>query len=178
MSDSQLTKKALAQSMKELMKKKPMKKISISDIVEGCNINRQSFYYHFKDKYDLVNWIFYTELVLSLQDVPSEKLGVLEKTCQYFYANKKFYKNAFEVVGQNSFSEYFIEIIQPILKVQLSEIFKTKKDVDFYATFYADAIRLSISRWLIEGAQIPPDKFVELLRNAIEGVAIYLSEED
>lgn len=178
MSNSQVTKRALAASMKNLMGKKPMEKINITDIVEGCNMNRQSFYYHFKDKYDLVNWIFYTELILTIKDYSTEKLGLLEKACEYFYENKSFYKNAFEVTGQNSFSEYFIEIIQPILKIQLNEIFRSKKDVDFYATFYADATRISISRWLIEGAKIPPDKFVELLRNAIEGVAIYLSEED
>lgn len=176
MSDSQITKRALADSMKKLMEERPMKKISISDIVEGCNMNRQSFYYHFKDKYDLVNWIFYTELIVTIKDLPMQKLQLLEKTCAYFYENKTFYKNAFAVTGQNSFSEYFIEVTHLILKMQLSEIFINKKNVDFYATFYADAIRVSISRWLIEGAKIPPDQFVELLKNAIEGFAEYLSE--
>ena len=58
MADSQLTKRALSAAMKELMAERPMEKIRIGDIVERCNMNRQSFYYHFKDKYDLVNWIF------------------------------------------------------------------------------------------------------------------------
>lgn len=178
MSDSQITKRALADSIKDLMKKRPMRKISITDIVEGCGINRQSFYYHFKDKYDLVNWIFYTELILTIKDLPNENLEMLEKTCEYFYENKDFYKNAFEVRGQNSFSEYFIEVIQPILKIQLSEIFKNRKNVDFYATFYADAIRVSVSRWLMEDAEIPPYEFVTLIRNAIGGVAEYLIEEN
>src|SRR5690554_4417034 len=111
MSDSQITKRALAASMKKLMEKLPMKKISISDIVKGCNMNRQSFYYHFKDKYDLVNWIFYTELIVTIKDLPLHKLQLLEKTCQYFYENKTFYKNAFSVTGQNSFSGYFGEVI-------------------------------------------------------------------
>ncbi|MDD2494199.1 MAG: dihydroxyacetone kinase transcriptional activator DhaS [Tissierellia bacterium] len=177
MSDSQITKKALAYSMKKLMEEHPMKKISISDIVEGCNMNRQSFYYHFKDKYDLVNWIFNTELIASIKDFSMENFQLLEKTCEYFYENKGFYKNAFEVTGQNSFSEYFTDTIHNILKVQLSEIFKNKKDVYFYATFYADAIRVSISRWLMEGAEIPPDVFVKLLKNAIEGFATYLIED-
>ena len=66
MPDSSLTKRALAAAIKELMREKPLVKISIADIVERCQMNRQSFYYHFRDKYDLVNWIFYTELISEL----------------------------------------------------------------------------------------------------------------
>ncbi len=76
-----------------------MKKISISDIVEGCNMNRQSFYYHFKDKYDLVNWIYYTEFIVTIKDLSMSSWEILEKVCDYFYENKTFYRNAFEVKG-------------------------------------------------------------------------------
>ena len=55
MPDANITKSALASSMKRLMKEKPFTKISVIDICEGCGMNRKSFYYHFKDKYDLVN---------------------------------------------------------------------------------------------------------------------------
>ena len=177
MSDLQITKSALAYSMKKLMEKCPMKKIRISDIVEGCNMNRQSFYYHFKDKYDLVNWIFYTEFITTINDL-QPTWEFLEKICDYFYDNKAFYKNAFEVKGQNSFSEYFNEVLHSVLANHLTEIFRNKKNVDFYAAFYSDAIRVAITRWLIEGAKISSKQFVELMKNAIEGVAKYLLEED
>ena len=177
MSDSQITKKALAESMKKLMKVRPMKKINIKDIVNGCNMNRQSFYYHFKDKYDLVNWIYYAEFVVTIRETPMHSWEILEKICDFFYENKVFYKNAFQVTGQNSFSEYFIEVLHPILTVQLNNVFKNNKNVDFYATFYADAIRVSISRWLIEGAEIPAEQFVNLLKTAVEGVALKLLNE-
>lgn len=177
MSDSQVTKRALADSMKKLMEERPMKKISISDIVEGCNMNRQSFYYHFKDKYDLVNWIYYTEFVVTIKDM-QPTWEFLEKICGYFYDNKAFYKNAFEVKGQNSFSEYFNEVLYSILAAHLTEMFRNKKNVNFYAAFYADAIRVAITRWLIEGTKISSEQFVELMKNAIEVVAKYLLEED
>lgn len=61
MPDSSITKRALAAALKQLMSEKPLQKISVGDICETCSMNRKSFYYHFKDKYDLVNWIFYTE---------------------------------------------------------------------------------------------------------------------
>lgn len=69
MSDSLITKKAIAGSLKELMRKKSLEKITVSDIVKNCGLNRQTFYYHFKDKYDLVNWIFNKEIVSALSVV-------------------------------------------------------------------------------------------------------------
>lgn len=54
---SQTTKKALAQSLKRLMAQKPLSKITIADITEDCGINRMTFYYHFQDIYDLIEWI-------------------------------------------------------------------------------------------------------------------------
>ena len=61
MADSALTKRVLADALKELMQTRPLAKISVGDITAHCGINRQTFYYHFKDKYDLVGWIYSTE---------------------------------------------------------------------------------------------------------------------
>ena len=58
MSESRITKKALALSIKKLMETIPLAKLSIHEIVDDCGINRQTFYYHFKDKFDLVNWLY------------------------------------------------------------------------------------------------------------------------
>ncbi|MEG1932709.1 MAG: TetR family transcriptional regulator, partial [Pygmaiobacter sp.] len=63
MADSAHTKRVLGDSLKELMQKKPLAKISVGDITAHCGINRQTFYYHFKDKYDLVNWIYTSETI-------------------------------------------------------------------------------------------------------------------
>ena len=67
MSESNITKNALASSLKELMKTKNFEKISVSDICEGCNMNRKSFYYHFRDKYDLLNWIFEIDFLKNVE---------------------------------------------------------------------------------------------------------------
>ena len=53
---SEITKRALENSLKSLLLKKPFTKITINDIAEDCGINRMTFYYHFKDIYDLVEW--------------------------------------------------------------------------------------------------------------------------
>lgn len=53
---SQITKRAIEASLKNLLLKKPFDKITINDIAEDCGISRMTFYYHFKDIYDLVEW--------------------------------------------------------------------------------------------------------------------------
>ena len=54
---AQTTKRALEASLKKLLLRKPLNKITINDITEDCGVNRMTFYYHFKDIYDLVDWI-------------------------------------------------------------------------------------------------------------------------
>lgn len=53
---SQVTKRALEASLKKLLLERPLDKITVTDIAEDCGINRMTFYYHFKDIYDLVEW--------------------------------------------------------------------------------------------------------------------------
>ena len=55
---SEITKKALATSLKKLLSKKELSKITIANITNDCGVNRQTFYYHFKDVYDLLEDIF------------------------------------------------------------------------------------------------------------------------
>ena len=60
------TKKAISYALKDLLKTNPFSKITINDIAASCNINKQTFYYHFLDKEDLVEWICKEEMVVSL----------------------------------------------------------------------------------------------------------------
>lgn len=178
MASSDLTKLALADAMKDLMVEKSMSKIIISDITEKCNLSRKSFYYHFKDKYDLVNWIFYTEFVSIVQKNPSsDTWDLLEDICVYLYENKIFYCNALKERGQNSFSDYFIKVLEPFMLIKFEDIFENHRQKEFFSTFFADATRVAISRWLIEDSDVLPKKFVELTREAIEGVAFKIIED-
>ncbi len=174
MSDSNITKRALATAMKELMEEKPFAKITVGDICDRCGLNRKSFYYHFKDKYDLVNWIFYTEFIDSLR-LSDYRNGwsLWEDVCAYFYREQAFYRHALEIQGQNSFSAYFSEVLGRFLLAFSGDIFSGIDDSDseFYVTFLTDAFLASIMRWLTEGAQIPPEDYLHQLRIISENLA-------
>ena len=62
------TKTVMKASLKKLIKKKPLAKITISDIADDCGISRMTFYYHFKDIYDLVEWCIISDAEESIRD--------------------------------------------------------------------------------------------------------------
>ena len=62
------TKQAFAASLKQQLKEKPLDKITVTDLVEDCEVNRQTFYYHFQDIYDLIEWIYVSEAARILGD--------------------------------------------------------------------------------------------------------------
>lgn len=173
MPDSNITKNALANAMKTLMNKTPFSKISVGDICEMCQMNRKSFYYHFRDKYDLVNWIYYTEFISAVQSREYENgWGFLLDICRYFYENRRFYVNALQVRGQDSFRDYFMSILQPIVLTYLKEIVtEEEEDSRFFAIFFTDAFVASIERWLMEMPDLTPERFAGLLKASISGVA-------
>ncbi|MDD2213187.1 MAG: TetR/AcrR family transcriptional regulator C-terminal domain-containing protein [Oscillospiraceae bacterium] len=175
MSEAQSTKKALAQAMKELMAEKAMSKISVGEIADSCGMSRKSFYYHFKDKYDLVNWIYYTEFVSTIQFKSNmDPWTIIQLICDYFYANRVFYTNAFQIEGQNSFRDYFADVMTPVMEVVFQDLVRPQPHRDFFISFMVDAVRLAIIRWLKEGSTIPPQEFVRLMRQAVEGVALHV----
>lgn len=114
MADSNITKRALSSALKELMQEKPFQKISVADICERCCMNRQSFYYHFKDKYDLLIWIFDTDFLSLIRKQQEEKaLDIVSQICRVMYKNRVFYRAAFAVQGQNSLTEHLREVAEP-----------------------------------------------------------------
>ena len=117
--ESGVTKKVLAYALKNLMETRPLNKITVGDICEACDMNRKSFYYHFQDKYDLVNWIFYTEFFDEFQVERTSSADALVRLCEFFEKNREFYRNALKQQGQNSFYEYLGEVITPVISSRL-----------------------------------------------------------
>lgn len=99
LADSNITKRALASALRELMQEMPFEKITVSHICERCDMNRKSFYYHFRDKYDLVNWIFDMEFITLLKKPPLDTWSFFELTSRYFYENKAFYSKALQILS-------------------------------------------------------------------------------
>ena len=81
-SKNEKTKYRLADSVKQCMMTTPVDKITVQNIVDGCDMTRQTFYRNFKDKYDLINWYF-DKLVLE----SFARIGVEKTVCQSLEVN-------------------------------------------------------------------------------------------
>lgn len=173
MADSNITKRALAGALKELMEEKSFFKINVADICERCDMNRKSFYYHFKDKYDLVNWIFDTEFLTVISQQPSfAAWDLLAALCAYFYDNRGFYKKALEVTGQNSFSEHFYELLHAAFQAHLRDMIGEEQVSEFQVNFFADAIAMTVKRWILERDCMTPDELLKQLKLCIHYIVI------
>lgn len=173
MSDSNITKKALAEALKELMEEKTFEKITIGDICERCEMNRKSFYYHFRDKYDLVNWIFDSELIAAVQQEDYEDTWLLfMDVCRFFYDNRNFYRKALCIKGQNSFFDHFRELLLSIIANSLKDMLGGEEISEFQTDFFADAFVMAFKRWILEYNTMSPEEFIEQLKQCIKYVKI------
>ena len=164
MADSNITKRALSSALKELMQEKPFQKISVADICERCCMNRQSFYYHFKDKYDLLIWIFDTDFLSLIRKQQEEKaLDIVSQICRVMYKNRVFYRAAFAVQGQNSLTEHLREVAEPILQMRMRAAMPGKEVSAFHINFMTDAILAALLRWIGDDNCMPPEEFMHEL---------------
>ncbi len=182
MADSNITKRALATALRALMAELPFEKINVSHICERCQMNRKSFYYHFKDKYDLVNWIFDTEFIALIQgahpdDTYQEHWSFTQRACEYFYQNHDFYRKALQVQGQNSFRDHFREYIRPLTTDRLEHLLDSDQIDEFAINFFADGVICAMERWLLTKDCMPPEEFVAKNRTFIEQSAASICRE-
>lgn len=176
MPNSSLTKKSLADSLKSLMKEVPFNKITVGLICERIHMQRQGFYYHFHDKYDLVIWIFKTELSeflqsrLSTNDDPSLEFELL---CNYFFENRAFYRSLLKDSEPSSFWKYFHNQISLSYSKKINVSHNNNSHASLAINFLADAVTCAIARWISDRNMISPDLFVQqmnCLGNAIRSV--------
>ena len=114
---SQTTKRALAASLKKLLAQKPLSKITIADITEDCGINRMTFYYHFQDIYDLIDWICQEEGGRALQgrkDYATWQEG-FTALCRTVVENRAFIEGVYHSVQREQIETYLYRMVYGLL---------------------------------------------------------------
>ena len=139
---SNTTKLALEASLKKMLLKKPIDKITINDLTADCGISRMTFYYHFKDIYDLVEWVCVEDGRRALQDKKTydtwqEGLGqIFEAVLE----NKPFILNVLNSVSRKKIESYLnaltSDLIAGVVEEQCAGIDLPREDKAFIADFY------------------------------------------
>ncbi len=172
MATTKETKKVIAEAFKALLATMSFEQIRVGDICERSGRNRKSFYYHFKDKYDLVCWIFDSELVSKLREaVLLEDVGfddVALRVLTYFYENRGIYRKILQVSGQNSFREHFGSMVRGFLWELMGLPENGSAVQNFCIDFYADAILKSLEKWLTVSPTLAPEIYLDHLKTSLQ----------
>lgn len=159
MSNHSITKEAIADGFRDLLKARSLAKISVKDIADYCNISRNTFYYHFLDKYELVHWIFYTDMLKNVNsfDDPRKVLDSFVNVCKCLYTNRRFYLACFQYVGQNSLYDYLYDFYNELWKINISVTYSERgvklaqEDIKLMASMKTHSLIGIISDWIRNG---------------------------
>ncbi|MFZ2538995.1 MAG: TetR/AcrR family transcriptional regulator C-terminal domain-containing protein [Oscillospiraceae bacterium] len=166
---SQTTKKALAASLKKLLTQKPLDKITVIDIVEDCEVNRQTFYYHFQDIYDLVEWIFISDASKALEGKKTYatwQQGFLQ-IFEYTLENKALILNAYHSISREQVERYLYDITYNLLIGVVEEkaigMSVRNDDKKFIADFYKFPFVGMMLDWIRLGMKEEPKIIIDRL---------------
>ncbi len=172
---SNITKKALETSFRNLLMSKPLHKITINDITDNCGVNRMTFYYHFKDIYDLVDWMFTedAEKVLNNKGKFDTWQDALVEIFNIVLKNKIIILNVYHSMSHEKVENYLNGLIYNILKDVVDQNAKNlevmEEDKEFIANFYKYAFTGVILNWIKTDMKLTPQIMAEKLMTLIEG---------
>lgn len=169
------TKKALAESLKNLLLQKPLNKITISDITDDCAINRMTFYYHFRDIYDLVEWTCVEEAAQAMEgkktyDTWQEGFLNIFSAVQ---ANKPLIMNVYRCVSRERIEQYLnpliCGLILGVVEEKSAEMSVSEEDKRFIANFYEYAFIGVMLEWIDNNMREEPSVLVERTSRVVQG---------
>lgn len=118
------TKKMLSASLKHCMEKKSLSKITVTDIVTDCGLNRKTFYYHFQDVPDLLKWTLEQEAVDVVKqfDLLNELEEALRFAVRYIRENSHMINCAYDSIGRDELKRFLNHDFQSIVMSIVEQI--------------------------------------------------------
>ena len=170
-----ITKRALKESLKILVLKKPINKITIADITDHCGINRMTFYYHFKDIYNLIEWTFVDGVAEALEDKKTYdtwEQGFL-RVFQMFLENKRILINVYRSIGLEHIQDFLYRIAKDLLLGVVEELAVGVEVSDEDKMFIADFCKYvfvgALVDWIKHGMRKDPQKIINRISAIIDG---------
>ena len=148
------TKKAFATSLKKFMMKKPFSKITVSEIVSDCQVNRKTFYYHFEDIYALLKWMLEEEAIEVVKnfDLIVDYEEAMMFIIDYVNENQHILSCAYDSMGREEMKRFFDADLKGVIKLVIDAAEKehNKTIQDDYKTFICEFYNEAISGMLID----------------------------
>lgn len=164
----------LANSFKALVLEKPVEKITIKDITDKSGVIRPTFYNHFQDKYELLEWIITSELLEPMQ--PLVRAGMITEAVVLLFTNvekeKEFYTKLHKMDGPITFHQIANKCVEEMICGILEEL-KTHGGPSpvnslltpkLLAKYYSHTMNMIAEDWIDAGMNIPPREMGEAFR--------------
>ena len=171
-------KKVLASTLKELMDKKSLSKITINDLTQSCGVSRQTFYNHFHDIYESVEWIYLNEAHITLgENISYENWqDALEALFQYMDDNRNFVLNTYRSV----FKENVERLLQREVERFLTDLIfneinvsgEEAEQVQFSIEFYTYALVGVVLDWISRQMPGTAKELVEKIEQVMIGTIV------
>lgn len=166
----QNTKSMLAETIKQLIRNKPLDRITVTDIATTSGISRQTFYRHFIDKYDLVNWYFKELVMKSFTEMGQGKTlkEALVLKFTFIQSEHDFFREAFKSNDFNNLKAFDFECIYHFYKEQLliDEQASTRQ-FDFLLQMYCKGSVEMTIEWILNQMPVSIDEITDLLIMAL-----------
>ena len=172
---NQLTQKALARAIMDLLRTRTLDKITIRDITDSCGLTRNTFYYHFHDIYDLLRWIFQemTDEIMNKYVDEQDWEGGLEETLAFLYENRQMILHVYESISFDLLLRFVNDVIyrhaEVIVSREAKDIQLSREAITIAAEFYMNAIVGSVLRWIREGMQEKPEGMAHVYNIMFQG---------
>ena len=161
----------MAESFKELACRQPVEKITIKQITDKAGVIRPTFYNHFQDKYELLEWIMKKQILEPIR--PLIFAGMVDEGMMLMFTTiekeKEFYGKAIKLEGQNSFESIIKKCIQDTLLEVLQWEPGEKGNarypwltLEHIAEFYAQSMCFTIVKWIESGLSISPREITDI----------------
>jgi len=160
------------------MGEKTLDKITVKEIVARCGVNRQTFYYHFRDIYDLLDWLFIeegNEFSRRFPDYPNQSSAedAIRQMCTYLIDNRQMAINIFNSMGRDIFGQYLTREMGKLLSMSLMQravlIGVSETNVRAIVNFYKHGLVGVLLDWVADGLGGDIDEIVLLNRPIFEG---------
>lgn len=156
MERKKMTKALIGESLKVLMRDHPFEKITIKMITDEAGVIRPTFYNYFCDKYEVVEWIFNEYIIEKVRAMFEQKMYT-EGLKLLFVCMKNdctFYRKAFEITGQNAFTDIIRNSLHNLFLSEMSEIYIENQTnnplvtAELVAAFYANSLSNLLQMWI------------------------------
>ncbi len=178
------TKQAIKDTFIDLLRTKPFDKITVRDIVESCEINRNTFYYYYSDIYDLLEEVFKIELteITTVHETGASWIKGFTKVGEVAYSNKKIISNICSSRSYEYLENYMYKACRFVIVDLVSQMAEgmdvPDSDIEFISSFYEHAFFGIISEWFRTGMREAPDELAQNFWLVISGIKVALQRSE